>query len=150
MILPIKKKNCISFHYVSCVNKTTCYKICKQNASTKRLFLFCFFYFYFFVVYKIIKLKVDLFVDILLKYWSCLSSVRCLHSINYKKRQQNCTRMQSNIITFYNWNCLGFYVEDTICEMEHDSKLKFNTCKLYFGEISLTCLTKYAFFFFNW
>jgi hypothetical protein len=59
-------------------------------------------------------LKVDLFVDILLKYWSCLSSVRCLHSINYKKRQQNCTRMQSNIITFYNWNCLGFYVEDTI------------------------------------
>jgi predicted nucleotidyltransferase len=44
----------ISFHYVSCVNKTTCYKICKQNASTKRLFLFCLFYFYFFVVYKII------------------------------------------------------------------------------------------------
>ena len=32
----------------------TCYKICKQNASTKRWFLFCLFYFYFFVVYKII------------------------------------------------------------------------------------------------
>jgi tellurite resistance protein TehA-like permease len=46
--------------------------------------------------------------------WSCFTSVRCLHSINYKKRQQNCTRMQSNIITFDNWNCLGFYVEDTI------------------------------------
>jgi hypothetical protein len=46
-----------------------------------------------------IKLKVDLFVAILLKYWSCLTSVRCLHSINYKKRQQNFTRIQSNIIT---------------------------------------------------
>jgi hypothetical protein len=34
-------------------------------------------------------LKVDLFVAILLKYWSCLTSVRYLHSINYKKRQQN-------------------------------------------------------------
>jgi hypothetical protein len=66
-----------------------------------------------------------------LKYlnWSCFISVRCLHSINYKKRQQNCTRMQNNIITFDNWNCLGFYVEDTICEMGHDSNLKFNTCK---------------------
>jgi hypothetical protein len=39
------------------------------------------------------------------------------------------TRIQSNIITFNNWNCLGFHVEDTICEMEHDSNLKFNTCK---------------------
>jgi predicted metal-binding protein len=77
-----------------------------------------------------IKLKVDLFVAIRLKYWSCLTSVRCLNSINYKKRQQNCTRIQSNIITFYNWNCLGFYVEDTICEMEQDSNLKFNACKL--------------------
>jgi hypothetical protein len=44
----------ISIHYVSCVNKTTCYKICKQNAGTKKLFLFCLFYFYYFVVYKVI------------------------------------------------------------------------------------------------
>jgi hypothetical protein len=99
----------ISLHYVSCVNKTTCYKICKQNAGTKILFLFCLFFFYFFVAYKIILI---------------LPFV-----INYKKRQENCTRIQNNIITFYNWNCLWFYVEDTICEMEHDSNLKFNTCK---------------------
>jgi hypothetical protein len=47
----------------------------------------------------------------------------------HQLQKQNCTRIQSNIITFYNWNCLGVYVYDIICEMEHDSNLKFNTCK---------------------
>ena len=79
----------ISFHYVSCVNKTTSYKICKQNASTKRLFLFCLFYFYFFVVYKIILILP--FVSFFLKFTCVEFQVRIMlhfaYSIFYIKPQ---------------------------------------------------------------
>jgi hypothetical protein len=130
----------ITFHVLI---KPHVIKYASRMQAQKDYFYSAFFTFIFFVAYQIIlilpfvsfflclhqdveywiNLNVDLFVPILLKYWSCLTSVRYLHSINYKKRQQNCTRIQSNIIIFYNWNCLGFYVEDTICKMEHIEKV---------------------------
>ena len=71
----------ISFHYVSCVNKTTCYKICKQNAGAKRLFLFCLFYFYLFMVYKIILILP--FVSFFLKFTCVEFQVRIMLHFAY-------------------------------------------------------------------